>query len=393
MASIDETKRYLSAKFGDIFGKKSSDAADPGVDPEEEDSSIALYPEVDTETPGESMQSGAPANFIPPANAPVNPAARLPAQAPSPQPQMVPPPASLPQQGGNQELKERLAKAQEAQMNGVKGQYKNLAMDASVPSKLDLSPAYAYLSTLPGGKKTEYIPPQALEKTNEDRAKLLEGIQAQQAKANAPALALLKSQEVAQNKMDFMAHQRTLSRLANDKPLGQRLVQYQNLDNALSNLTSADKLTPQQIDEAQQAIRSNLGIKGNSGISERQHTYLNSLGLNVDRFEQFLTGDPAEISKDNKLLAHIQNLAQLEQKNIRGQYQSRLNTVSAGNGSMYARRPDLSDDLKTAIEANQSQIAPAAPQADLTPDVLQFAKEHGITPAKALEIKNKRSVE
>lgn len=165
---------------------------------------------------------------------------------------------------------------------------------------------------------------------------------------------------------DQSIHQRYVNQVSNDPILKQRLTQYQNLDNALSMITQAKDLTPEQIQEFQQSVRSNLGIKGTSGVDERSNTILNPLGLKAARWQEFLTGDPAKLSKDSNLMNHLKDLANVEQKNISNQIQGRIAAKAAGGGTFYKKHPDLKDDLMNTITATQGQfggqpqVAPAA---------------------------------
>lgn len=196
-------------------------------------------------------------------------------------------------------------------------------------------------------------------------------------------------QSLLQNKVDardVMAHQRNLRALKSDTNLRQRLQQYQNLDNAMKLVTDVDNVTPQQIDEFQQAIRANLGIKGTSGVDERDRSRLNSLGLNAARFQEFLSGNPADLAKDGKILNHLRDLARNEQSNIRSQYGRGLKAVTAGNDSVYARHPELQADLDSAIGAFQGQLTNPKDQeaiqwAQSNPDdprAQQILKMHGM---------------
>ncbi len=169
--------------------------------------------------------------------------------------------------------------------------------------------------------------------------------------------------EIRRDTIDRREHERVLSRINSNPNVKARLTQYQNLDNALGIITQSDSLTPQQIYEFQQAVRSNLGIKGSSGVGEREETYFKTAGLNAANWKQFLTGEPANIAKDSKLLHHFQQLAQIEQQNISGQFDKSLNAAAGGHKSMYDRRPDLKEDLKDAVNAQREQMqAPQQPQ-------------------------------
>lgn len=180
---------------------------------------------------------------------------------------------------------------------------------------------------------------------------------------------------------DQMVHQRNLQALKKDTQLNERLRQYANLSNALATINDAEQVTPQQIDEFQQAVRSNLGIKGSGGVDERSKTYINSLGLNAERIQQFITGDPASIAKDSNLLNHLRDLARVEQANIAAQMDKRISAITAGNKSVYARRSDLRNDLLDAVGAARSQYQPKptpTPGGQLkqpTPAILKRAAE------------------
>lgn len=220
---------------------------------------------------------------------------------------------------------------------------------------------------------------------------------------NAPKLQALKiAQERAQtgyggqqsldlrkDVVDRREHERVLTRVASNPVVKARLTQYQNLDNALAAVSQAENLTPQQVHEFQQSIRSNLGIKGTGGVGEREETYFKSLGLNAANMKQFLTGDPATLAKDSKMMIHLKDLAAVEQSNIRKQLEKALSAASGGHGSMYARRPDLKQDLMESLAAQSEQIAPAQgvmPNQGLIPANQQAApakpktiKQNGIT--------------
>ena len=184
-----------------------------------------------------------------------------------------------------------------------------------------------------------------------------------------------------QERLDNSNHQKTLQRLNNNPGLSQRLNQLQNLDNSLGLITDVDKVTPQQFQEFQQAVRSNLGIKGTSGVDERSGTYLTSLGLRADNFNQFLSADPQDIGKNNALLKHVTQLASIERRNAQSQYEKRLSAVTAGNESMYARRPDLKNDLDSAVGAWKGQLD--SPNTGQAPGASQGGQSSGGSPSQS----------
>lgn len=195
----------------------------------------------------------------------------------------------------------------------------------------------------------------------------------------------------AQNRMDFtketqlekqanQIHTGVVAKLQRDPILKQKLTQLQNLSSALSNFDNADHPTPQSFDELQQAVRANLGIKGSSGIGEREHTTMNSLGLNTARMMQFATGNPQDIAKDAGFAKHIKDLVKLEQKNIKSQVEKHLGTLTAGHASMYSKYPALKADLEdlTSAYGGEFNVAPVKQAVD--PAMIQEAKRRGLIP-------------
>jgi len=162
--------------------------------------------------------------------------------------------------------------------------------------------------------------------------------------------------QIQKDKMDDSKHTMTIRALNSNKGISDRINQYSNLENSLATITDAKTLTPQQIMEFQQSVRSNLGIKGTGGVEERDKTYINTLGLDAARLNQFLSGDPENIAKDSKLMKHFIDLAQVEMRNISKQTNKALTAVAAGNASMYERRPDLKADLMDKISAMSGRV-------------------------------------
>lgn len=144
-----------------------------------------------------------------------------------------------------------------------------------------------------------------------------------------------------------MLHDRMLRDATQDKTLRQYTQQFGNLNNAISNLANADLADPASFDEAQQAVRGALGIKGTSGVGEREKTQLNGLGYNLDRLTRFIQGKPANISQQDEFMRHIKQLAALEQNNVTAQFQKRMAPLLARNKWIYEnpRYDYLKEDL------------------------------------------------
>jgi len=152
-------------------------------------------------------------------------------------------------------------------------------------------------------------------------------------------------------------HERVVARIQRDPILNAKFNQYNNLTSALSNFENAEVPTAQAFDELQQAVRANLGIKGQSAVGEREHTTMNSLGLNAARMMQFLSGDPKRIETDKGFAKHMRDLVRLERENIDKQVNNRLGALSGGHGSMYRRRQDLKGDLMEALNGQRDQFS------------------------------------
>lgn len=142
-------------------------------------------------------------------------------------------------------------------------------------------------------------------------------------------------QQRAEDNRAFRAHTTTIAALQKDPQLKERLTQYTNLGNSLGILQQAGTVTPQQLDEAQQAVRANLGIKGSSGVDERDRTRLNDVMLDVKRSLQKISGKPQDVGADNAILAHIKDLANVERGNIQSTVNARLSALSGGQSWVY----------------------------------------------------------
>jgi hypothetical protein len=67
------------------------------------------------------------------------------------------------------------------------------------------------------------------------------------------------------------------------------------------------------------------------------------------------------VAKVYKLIGHFKVLVRLEQGNIKNQVNSRIGALTSGNGSMYERRPDLKEDLMSAVDAQKAQYGSGEP--------------------------------
>jgi hypothetical protein len=171
---------------------------------------------------------------------------------------------------------------------------------------------------------------------------------------------------------DETNHRTVLQDIKKDETLKQRLQQSTNLANSFSALDNAKIKTPQQFDTVQQAVRGNMGIKGTSGLDERERDYFNNLGLKADRVEQMLFSKPVDIGESqHELITHLRDLVGIEQGNIQSQADQRLQTLTAGNEAMYQRRPDLWGGIQNVVKAAKGQFNPntiAPPSQNTSPN-------------------------
>lgn len=213
---------------------------------------------------------------------------------------------------------------------------------------------------------------------------------------------------------DERIHNQNLSKVNSDPIATGLLTTYNNLQNSVSNFDKGGR-TPQEFGELQQSLRSNLGIKGTSGVDERGETYWKSVGLSGDKVKQILFGDPVDVTNsDPKAVEMILGLAKNEMANKQTQYQAQVNKLKAGHSTFYKNHPELSQDYDATVSAGLGQMGqpsqgaglmqPAqgggqvgnnAPQMQgtdqMTPDVMNYAKTHNITPAQALAVKLQRA--
>jgi hypothetical protein len=136
--------------------------------------------------------------------------------------------------------------------------------------------------------------------------------------------------------IDEGVHQKAVDDVSDkNKQVAALQTTYQNLNNAIKNFKQGGA-TSQEFNELQQAVRSNAGVKGQGGVSERADTYLKSQGLKWQDLEQFWTGDPKSVMENNPKLAEvILNVANLELENKRSQAKGQLDKSAQKHAGFY----------------------------------------------------------
>lgn len=174
--------------------------------------------------------------------------------------------------------------------------------------------------------------------------------------AKQKADAMLPFQQSRLDTQTERLHNQNVKSVIGDPTTTQLINTSNNLKNAISNFKQGGA-TPQEFAELQQAVRSNVGIKGTSGVDERGETYLNSLGVKKDKMMQFLTGDPQSvIQSDPKFAAQIEQIANLELANKGAQAKAQMQKNAAAHKSFYSKHPDLRDDLNDSMDQAVQQL-------------------------------------
>ncbi len=160
-------------------------------------------------------------------------------------------------------------------------------------------------------------------------------------------------------------HNQNVKDVVNDPMVNSLITTSSNLNNAISNFKQGGA-TPQELDELQQSVRSNLGIKGNSGVSERGNTYLTSLGIDKDRFLQKFTGNLQDTMKSDPQFANVVlKIADNERQNKLAQAKAQMSKKAAAHKSFYNQpgNEGRKADLQDAIDQQLGQMGQGLIQA------------------------------
>lgn len=311
--------------------------------------------------------------------------ARQIAESPQPeQPEITPPEVTskispqelfLNQMAQEQRRKEALIqpliKQQQQDVEAKRGALKSY-LESTTP-KLDLSPLAALVDSSTGSKFAgSYQAPQGVNELSDRVQKAQAGIsdaqkgltETQTKAANDSAMSkyLLGQQRLQHqdaqldDKFAFRAHKGVVDALNNNKALANELGQLRTLDNAYSGIINAQSVSPQQVDEFQQAVVKSLSITGTSGVHEREKRLFDNLNMELARKAQYWGGDISKIPKDDPVIQHIKDLAQIMAKNTQEQLKDQIDTLTEGYGSsVYQTHPKLKADLDRKIEAIYKQ--------------------------------------
>jgi hypothetical protein len=246
------------------------------------------------------------------------------------------------------------------------------------PQQMDFSPLAALTDAWTGSNFSKnYQAPE----TAQDRAKTMAGLQniiaQRQGDLTQQQLGLLRDKIAAksaiikadkeaapylkalQDRQDQSAHERILGKVKSDKTITDLFGKSRNIANAQAQLEQAKTAPPENFDEFQQTLRRNLGINGTSGLSERDKTMFDNLGLKGARAEQYLFGKPVDVRESQQqFFDHLNDVAGIIQKNNKTQIGGRLKALTAGNEHIYNRRQDLYQSLHNLEGATLDQFSP-----------------------------------
>jgi hypothetical protein len=275
------------------------------------------------------------------------------------------------------------------QMAGLKDLEQQIQEYRNQPTQLDLTPLMALSDSWSGSKLAQaYRAPESAQEKMQRLVGLQNQLQQRRAELTRPELAAFKAQNDFlrksweneqrdrrlertiegrmgnwQERADRQTHKDLVKSVKNDKTIVQRLNSFDNLSNAEVLLTHGKKLTPEQIHDFQQAVRTNLGIKGTSTVHERDLTMYNNLEMNIAKIKQFLNGKPQDLAKNQApLVEHLKDLARVEKDSIRSVVQKRLDALTEGHEDIYERHPDLREHFGRTVQGVLKQFGnpPAA---------------------------------
>lgn len=200
---------------------------------------------------------------------------------------------------------------------------------------------------------------------------------------------------VKQQSVDEGVHARALKDVQDDPITKQLVTSTNNLANAKANFEKGGA-TPQDFAELQQTVRANLGIKGTSGVGERESSYLKSLGIKADSMKQFISGNPQSVMDSDPAFAkQIMGLVDLEMKNKAAQAGKQIDQKAAGHQGFYNKpgHEQYSQDFNNVVNQQKAQFgllgggqqAPAGHPQDSA--ALQWAKSNPNDPRSAAIMK------
>ena len=165
----------------------------------------------------------------------------------------------------------------------------------------------------------------------------------------------------ANQRQQNSVHEQVIKDLRLDPVVATNLVNFNKIDNALAQISSG-QVTPAQMHEFQQIVRSASGVPGGGTADERSKTFINTAGYNWENIKQFLTGDMADLDKMGPIPEHFRKLARTEQQLARDRLSERWDLITSGHGWVYKDRPDLFKDLLNAVSKNRKQMTSKVPE-------------------------------
>lgn len=165
-----------------------------------------------------------------------------------------------------------------------------------------------------------------------------------------------------EDKQAFQAHKTILQKLDQNKGLQNQLAVTRGLEAAATSISTSKNITKEQVEDFQSGIIAALqaGRSGQGSMHERMARYFNSIGWDVKDGIQYLTGNPAEISKNDALLKHLKDLASIEARNSQAQSGEMINNLVSGYEHIYENpkykqyRDSLTNKIKSIKKLTDS---------------------------------------
>lgn len=169
-----------------------------------------------------------------------------------------------------------------------------------------------------------------------------------------------------------------------------------NADRALDTLNQP-VITNQQLNNISADV-AGLYNNGQATVSGTQHNQYDTLYSKVQGLLQQLTGQPQDAVPD-AIRQQIKDTVQQMRSISSNVAQKNLEFIKKSHPDFTKTNPNYFDDVAKGLANETSQTsgnttqqqAPTTPGQSFSPDVVQYAQTHGITPAQALSIKQKRT--
>jgi hypothetical protein len=213
----------------------------------------------------------------------------------------------------------------------------------------------------------------------QERMKKLQ-VDAMNARSDIARKDRLETQDTREAKDIF--GQLNAAKASSRSPLGQSLTIYQK-SNRLKSLVNDPSATVQDMNTA--AADLNSMVSQTTTMSGTQHQMYNNLVSDWTKWMGYLNSGapPVPVPEVKAHLAHVADeMAGISHQMLAANNQA----VKMAHPEFDQRHPGRIDDITKSLTAGYEPVS----NAELTPDVLDYASKHGLSPEQALALKKKR---